>query len=162
MPDDSARCYADKGASGQCPAPNQSRDNKEPVLSDFLPGFDATYYESVKKQSMKKNEYSPASEAILAQLRNAGLTPDTLMANWQVILWHVKVKRGEVKMKFHALGPVDVAGLGDVLQQALVGVNVGLDIQFKPIFECCKSRCEGCLAGNPAKQAEWIPPLLKL
>jgi hypothetical protein len=110
---------------------------------------------------MKKDEYSPASEAILAQLRNTGLTPDRLMTNWQVILWHVKVKRGEVKLKFHALEPVDVAGLSNVLQPALVGVNVGLNIQLKPISECCKSRCEGCLAGNPAKQAEWITPLLK-
>jgi hypothetical protein len=111
---------------------------------------------------MLKNsdEYSPPSEATLDQLWRSGLTPETLKTDWRVILWRLKVKRGEVKMQLHALGVVDAAGLDAVFQQALLGLNARLNIQIKPISECCKSRCEGCLAGNPAKQIEW-PPLLK-
>lgn len=103
--------------------------------------------------------YSSASEAVLSKLQEAGLGPSDLMANWRVILWSVKPKDRELKMKLHPLGLVDETGLRQALQTALKS-DVKLYLKFKPLSKCCQSACEGCLSGNSIKKAEWIDSVL--
>lgn len=103
--------------------------------------------------------YASASQAILDKLEAVGINALWLMQEWGVILWSVRVKEGEVKLKLNALGRVDECALERVFQQAL-GPELKVRLKFKPLSKCCHSVCEGCLYGNEAKRDEWIGAVL--
>lgn len=103
--------------------------------------------------------YPKESEAVLQKLARHGVNADLLLSQWGVVLWSVKVKGPEIKLKLQAFRHVNEVELAQWLQE-LLGAERSVKLKFKPLSSCCQSRCEGCLYGNPGKRIEWIDSAL--
>ncbi len=102
--------------------------------------------------------YSHRSEALLRVLLEAGVTPKSLLEEWGVILWSLKARQDEIKIKVHSLRTVNEKALQHHLQVAL-GSERPVSLKLKPLSKCCYSGCEGCLSGHPQKRTEWVEPV---
>lgn len=101
-----------------------------------------------------RQPYAADSQRILDCLRLAGIGPESLFRDWNVLLWSVRVKGETVKFKLHPLGEINEQGIRDYLQSVL-GNELVVRVKIKPVTQCCHNACQGCLFGNPQKREEW-------
>jgi len=106
-------------------------------------------------QPLGAERFSMESVRLEESLQAAGVCPESLMREWGVRLWSLRVKRDKIKLKLEACRPVDELALTQWFWEKL-GRQKPVAIQISPISKCCFSPCDGCLVGNPGKRPQWL------
>ncbi len=106
-------------------------------------------------QPLGAERFSRESAWVEETLQAAGVCPDSLMRQWGVRLWSLRIKGDKIKLKLEACRPVDELALTQWFWEKL-GRQRPVSIKISPVSKCCFSPCDGCLMGNPNKRPHWL------
>ncbi len=110
--------------------------------------------------SKRRKDKAPKTLEAMAEARLIadGKTRDVLWRQWGVILWSLRAKKQELRLKVDATHnpKLDWKALEAWFYETLAPLGE-LHLKEKPLKSCCEKGCKGCLNGNSHQRRTWIP-----